>query len=76
MYKKLWKKIYGQCRMWINAAEITLDPVPFRVEEDEDGNRWLSFWLSYKYHITCFVGENYTRLRLKRLCGNEQIIRE
>ena len=30
MYKKLWKKIYGQCRMWANAAEITLDPVPFK----------------------------------------------
>lgn len=75
-YKKLWKKIYGQCRMWANAAEITLDPVPYILREDEDGTRFLNFWLGYRYSITCYICEDYTKLRIKRTGGNDQIIRE
>jgi hypothetical protein len=78
MNKQLWKKIYGQCRMWINAAEITLDPVPFDVFFDEDGSRWLSFWVGRRYFISCYASEGYTRLRVTYYGGkktNEQVIR-
>lgn len=79
MNKQLWKKIYGQCRMFVNAAEITLDPVPFDIDFQPDGARWLSFWVGTRCFVSCYVSEDYTRLRVTyygKKGRNEQVIRE
>ena len=76
MNKKMWKKIYGQCRMWINAREITLDPVPYKVHDD-GSYAWVD-WFVGKFFIQAFIG-SYTRKIYISRAGDfksEIIIRE
>lgn len=60
MTKEMWKKIYGQCRMWINAREITLDPVPYKVHDD-GGYAWVD-WFVGKFFIQAFIGYTFRRI--------------
>jgi len=64
MNKEMWKKIYGQCRMWVNAREITLDPVPYMV--CEDGNYSWVHWYVGNIFIAVFIGPGYTKIYLNR----------
>ena len=76
MNKKMWKKIYGQCRMWINAREITLDPVPFMVHDD--GNYAWVDWFAGKYFIQAFIGYSLRKIYINRASDleHEVIVRQ
>ena len=57
MTKKMWKKIYGQARMWVNARELTLDPMPYTVEDTEDSfvTWWCENWGGNTYIVQVFA---------------------
>lgn len=46
--KELWKKIYGQARMWVNARELSLDPMPHYIRDREDFAMF-TWWIETDY---------------------------
>jgi hypothetical protein len=78
MAKEIWKKIYGQCRMWVNAREITLDPVPFSVDAEDDNDTFITYWMhlgkdEYRVYVSTsdIIG---TKIVLGRMWKNEREI--
>ena len=78
MTKEMWKKIYGQCRMWVNAREITLDPVPFTVDVENENSTFISYWMhlgkeQYRVYVsaTDILG---AKIVLGRMWKNEREI--
>ena len=84
MNKELWKKIYGQCRMWVNAREITLDPVPRTVDLEDENCTFLAYWAEEKeiyrvvVHAGVLNGKAWASIELSRMwcpTANEIIVR-
>ena len=71
MTKEMWKKIYGQARMWVNARELTLDPMPYTVNDTKNSfvSWWCENWGGNSYTVRVFTYANGlfpSHIQLKR----------